>query len=1229
MKNEIIQNLRELDKFKEIIEQIEMKKTPINISGLVFVGKSHITAGIKEESKRPICVITYNELQAKNLVKDLRFFTDKVEYFGKREIASYDYVSESKDLPYSRIEVLNKIKNKEVNIVVTTIEAIMQSMIPKEALYRNVLTFTVGNVFENSGYAGKKDLNSLKQILLLMGYERSDLVENKGQFSIRGGIVDIGLTEKTGVRIEFWGDEVDSIRYFNISSQRTTEMTEKITIYPAHEYILSYNKDKEAIPEYSKIASNICNRIKEKYINTSDEIKVENLPSDSEKLNVIKSLKISDKAKEKVQSDIEAIQNGEYISKIDKYFNEFYDKVGSFLDYLPKNILLCIDENSKINQRIGNILIENNNLIKSLVEKERFVPEGILNVSQFSRENWNSLYNEKQTIYLEENNSKAVNKFEFNYRQVNFYKSEIEILISDIKKWQKENKKIFILAGGKESVDKVKELLKEYEIGMNCSPVSKDEKDGTNIPVPESAKWHFSDRLQCAILEGGLYSGFEFYDANLVVISLAEAFGEEIKKRKASPTFRQGEKIVFADLKPGDFVVHKTNGIGEFVGVNTIEADGVTKDYIKIRYKNNDMLYVPTNNLDNVRKYIGGGDTAPTLNKLGSKEWSNTKARVKKNLREVAKDLIELYAKRQKIKGYAFSKDTDWQRQFEDEFPYQETDDQLRCIDEVKKDMEEQRPMDRLLCGDVGYGKTEVAIRAAFKAVMDHKQVAYLVPTTVLANQQYESFKSRMENFGVNVELLNRFRTKKEQNEVIKKLKLGEVDVVIGTHRILSEDVIFKDLGLLIIDEEHRFGVKDKEKIKKLKASVDVLTMTATPIPRTLHMSILGVRDMSVIYEPPQNRRPVQTYVLEYDTEVIKEAITKELERNGQVFYLYNNVENIPKKAMEIQELVPEAKVEFAHGKMTGRELEDIMERFVKQEINVLVCTTILESGIDIPNANTIIVENADRLGLAQLYQIRGRVGRSDKQAYAYVTYKRDKLLSEVADKRLKAIREFTEFGSGFKIAMRDLEIRGAGSLLGEIQHGHMEQVGYDTYCNLLDQVVKEMQGIEVSEKDEDPEIQIDINVSSYIPDSYIENSSQKIEVYQNIALCRTEEDIQNVIDEIIDRYGIMPKELENLVEVARIKELCRLAGVIKVSEKKNIMISTNSKPTSKNVVFYFDKNKYNPEIVDKLVKKYSYNIKFSAGVEPYVTLKIGETTEDGLIQKIKEFLKECSSYNS
>ena len=532
------------------------------------------------------------------------------------------------------------------------------------------------------------------------------------------------------------------------------------------------------------------------------------------------------------------------------------------------------------------------------------------------------------------------------------------------------------------------------------------------------------------VTPGSLEAGFEDYDLHFMVISSKELLNSDTKRRKPHTAFSEGQKVVFADLKQGDYVVHKTHGIGQFIGVNTIKADNVTKDYIKIKYRDDDILYIPTNQLDNIRKYIGAGEKELKLNRLGSKEWNNTKSKVKNNLREVARELIELYAKRQKAKGFAFEKDTPWQTQFEDSFPYVETEDQLRCIEEVKKDMEKDKPMDRLLCGDVGYGKTEVAIRAAFKACMNQKQVAYLVPTTVLANQQYENFKERMEAFAIKVELLNRFRTKKEQDQVIKKLKLGEVDVVIGTHRILSKDVEFKDLGLLIIDEEHRFGVKDKEKIKELKTNVDVLTMTATPIPRTLHMSIVGVRDMSVIYEPPQDRKTVQTYVLEYDEEVVKEAITKELERKGQVFYLFNHVENIEQKARRIASLVPEAHVAYAHGKMTGRELEDIMIDFIEKKVDVLVCTTILESGIDIPNANTIIVENADRLGLAQLYQIRGRVGRSNIQSYAYITYKPDKLLSEVADKRLKAINEFTEFGSGFKIAMRDLEIRGAGSLL-------------------------------------------------------------------------------------------------------------------------------------------------------------------------------------------------------
>ena len=652
--------------------------------------------------------------------------------------------------------------------------------------------------------------------------------------------------------------------------------------------------------------------------------------------------------------------------------------------------------------------------------------------------------------------------------------------------------------------------------------------------------------------------------------------------------------------------MHKTHGIGEYIGVNTIKADGVTKDYIKVKYKDNDILYVPISSLDNIRKYIGAEKGAPKINRLGSKDWEKTKARVKNNLREVARELIELYAKRQHSKGYSFSKDTIWQKEFEDSFPYVETDDQLRCIEEVKKDMEAEKPMDRLLCGDVGYGKTEVAIRAAFKACMDQKQVAYLVPTTVLAQQQYESFKERMEKFPIRVDVLNRFRTPKEQKQILEKLEKGELDVVIGTHRILSKDVKFKNLGFLIIDEEHRFGVKDKEKIKEIKTNVDVLTMTATPIPRTLHMSILGIRDMSVIYEPPQNRKPVQTYVLEYDDEIVREAITKELEHDGQVFYLFNNVEGIEAKANKIQALVPEAKIGVAHGQMSGRELEEIMQDFIDKKINVLVCTTILESGIDIPNANSIIVENADRLGLAQLYQIRGRVGRSEKQGYAYIMYKKDKLLSEVADKRLKAIKEFTEFGSGFKIAMRDLEIRGAGSILGEMQHGHMEQVGYDMYCKLLDQVVKEMKGIQV---EEEIDVQLDLDVSSYIPDEFIEDSNQKIEIYQEIALCKNEDEIKDITDSIIDRYGNMPKEIEKLLDIARIRNACRAKNIIKVAQK------------SDKVIFYFDEKTFDFSVVDKILKKYGMRIKFSPAKNPYVTYKLKNIND--ILKEIKEFLQD------
>ena len=1132
--NFLIKTLEENKKFQELTKQIS-KTGPIAISGLVDVEKLHVLAGIFNETKRPMVLVTYNEIQARKLYQDLKKLIKQTYFFPKKEITSYDYVAQSKEIEYKRIDVLNKMylakQQKEPIIIVTTIEAVMQKMIAKDTLYQNVIDFKVGKTYL---------LDGIKEKLVGLGYERSDLIENKGQFSIRGGIVDVGLSEKIGVRIEFWGDEVDSIRFFQISSQRSTEMLKEITIFPAHELI---------VQDLSEAVKNI----QEKY------------PEEIE--------------------DIELIKNGDYISKINKYFNEFYENQASFLDYMSDEYLLLLDEKSKINQRKTNIIEDNNKLIVSLVEKEKFVPEAIENISKFEYN-----FEEKQIIYLEQNDSiKNIQKYYFETREINFYNLQLDLLLADIVTYQKNKKKVVLLAGNEISAKKLCDILKENQINYKYEQEAENVKPGEII-----------------VTIGGFSSGFENYDLNLIVISLQNNFEEPVKrKKKLSSTFKDSEKIVFADLKPGDIVVHQTHGIGQFIGVNTITADGVTKDYIKIKYRNDDILYVPTNSLDSVRKYIGGGDnSSPRLNKLGGKEWSATTSKVKKNLEAVAKDLIELYAKRQKIKGFSFSPDTPWQKQFEDSFPYTETDDQLRCIQDVKKDMEKPQPMDRLLCGDVGYGKTEVAIRAAFKAVMDQKQVAYLVPTTILANQQYEEFKTRMQEFAINVELLNRFKTKKEQDEITKKLKLGEVDVVVGTHRLLSEDVNFKDLGLLIIDEEHRFGVKDKEKIKKLRTNIDVLTMTATPIPRTLHMSIVGVRDMSVIYEPPHNRKPVQTYVLEYDQEVITEAITKEIERDGQVFYLFNQVEGIEKKANEISMLVPEAKVGFAHGKMSGRELEEIMESFINHEINVLVCTTILESGIDIPNANTIIVENADRLGLAQLYQIRGRVGRSDKQAYAYVTYKRDKLLSEVADKRLKAIKEFTEFGSGFKIAMRDLEIRGAGSMLGEMQHGHMEQVGYDTYCKLLDEVIKEMQGIEVVEEQD---VQIDLAVSSYIPDNFIENSSQKIEIYQNIALCRTEEELQNVIDEVIDRYGRLPKELENLIDIARIKQLARKANILKIAQREN------------GIVFYFVKEKIKPEMVNTLITKYPMLVKFSNAVEPYVTLRIKEN--ENIIEKAKEFL--------
>ena len=1132
---DIVKVLPNFKKFNSYIEDIKNKVSPVMLSGLTDVAKVHFAYSTHFYLEKPILIITYNEMQAKKLVNDLKYFTDKVEYFPKREILGFDYIAENSDISIKRIKALNNIKNKKTNIVVTTIEAVMQKIVPKKDLYKNLLELKTGETL---------NLDNIKQRLVNLGYERQDIVEGVNTYSIRGGILDIAISDKQGVRIELWGDEIDSIRKFDISTQRSIEKLEKIKIYPATEFVLTDS--------------------------------LENIIQDI--------LENNEKAP---KEDIELLKDGEYLSKVDKYFNSFYKQSETIIDYIKDDYIVFLDEINKIKTRTENVLKDNEMLIKSLIEKERIVPDSLKILDDYIKfmENIKNL----QTIYLEKQDIGFVDKqsmhakrngYSFSYREVNFFRSSMDLLFKELQKGFKDKKTIIILCGSKENKKNVLKLLNEN--------IGEDILNNKNI----------------IISEGSLSTGFECYDFKLIVIVLNDIFTVNKKRRRVSQEFKQGETVIFSDLKIGDYIVHKTSGIGQFIGVNTIKADGVTKDYIKIKYKDDDVLYVPTNNLDNIRKFIGAGDRAPKINRLGSKEWENTKQKVKSNLREIAQDLIELYAKREKLKGFSFSKDTEWQKEFEGSFEFQETDDQLRAIEELKKDMESAKPMDRLLCGDVGYGKTEVAIRGAFKACMDQKQVCYLVPTTILANQQYEAFKERMKEYPIRIEMLNRFKTKKEQEKIVKKLKLGEIDIVIGTHRVLSNDVEFKNLGLLIIDEEHRFGVKDKEKIKQLKNNVDVLTMTATPIPRTLHMSIVGIRDMSCLYEPPQNRVPVQTYVLEYDEEVIKEAIVKELERDGQVFYLYNNVETILKKANEISNLVPEAKVKYAHGKMTGKELEDIMIDFINKKIDVLVCTTILESGIDIPNANTIIVENADRLGLAQLYQIRGRVGRSNRKAYAYITYKRNKLITEVAEKRLKAIKEFTEFGSGFKIAMRDLEIRGAGSLVGEMQHGHMDQVGYDTYCKLLDEVVKELKGIEI---EEEIDVTIDINISSFIPQEYIENNSQKIEVYQNIALCRTDEDIKNIILNIEDRFGKMPKEVNNLFEIAKIKNMCKNLGVTKIMQKGN------------NILFNFDAEHFNIDI-DKLIKKYKNNIKFSPGKLPYITYTLQD--KNNIAKEIKEFLK-------
>ena len=1123
--NPLFIQLNENEKMKKIINNVLDGNTTSNISvvGLDMSAKAYSIVGITNETKKNAVIVCSNVTQATKLIQDLKFFTDiEIIYFPAKPIQYYDLEAESKEIENQRMYAISKIseaienrsinKNGNVfedklNIIVTTIDALI-TKIPKIKSNKELeFKISIDKDFK---------LDNLMQTLVEFGYERADVVEGKGQFSVRGGIVDLFTVDsELPYRIEFFGDTVDSIRTFDVLTQRSIDTLKNINISCVLENYISDNKLNDVISKLEKLCEGD---------------------------------KINSDLKQVIYEDIEKMRNKTVnINKFfDRYFNLFENDSVNFLDYL-KDYTVFFDEPKKCIEKTENLYYENLETIK-ILEKRNYIYSKYVNKYidfeelSLSVKNKNNIYLE--SIELDYKIHVKRDKFEIPTKENHFYKSKLDILLLDLQK--AKDKKILLVFPTKIRLEQIKNYLIDNNI--KASYVE-------NISSLKSL-----NKGEVYITQGTLSSGFEANEFNLLIISEPVSGTKFSKIQKSRKNSDIGSAInSYEDLAEGDYVVHENQGVGIYRGIDTIEIGSVIKDYIKIEYDKNSMLYVPITQLDSVKKFICDDEAKPKINTLGTGQWQKIKNSVKKHVKEIAKELITLYAKRENMKGFAFEKDTLWQKEFEDSFEYELTDDQDLSIQEIKKDMEEQMPMDRLLCGDVGYGKTEVALRVAFKAVVNSKQVAYLVPTTVLSLQQYNTFKARMEPFGIRVEMLSRFKTKKEQTQILKDLVDGKVDVVVGTHRLLSKDVFFKDLGLLVIDEEHRFGVKAKENIKQIKETVDVLSMTATPIPRTLHMSMIGVRSMSTLMEPPMERLPVHTYVLEYDENIIKDAIEKELLRDGQVFYINNRVNNIEEITMKIKELVPHARVAFAHGQMNPHEIEKIMLEFIEHKLDVLVCTTILESGIDIPNANTIIVENADRLGLAQLYQIRGRVGRSSRIAYAYITYKKNKQISEISEKRLKAIRDFTEFGSGFKIALRDLEIRGAGNLLGQEQHGHMQKVGYDLYLALLEKAIKEQKNGKESQEDDkeqvEKDVKIDLNISAYIHDDYIKNPLQKIAMYQKISDIITKEESLEVIDELLDRYGEIPKEVENLVQIVEIRNLARKIGITRVFEKDGFLI--------------------------------------------------------------------------
>ncbi len=1140
--------LIELQSFKNTVEFLKKGETPLLLTGVLTSQKVQVIEAIEQKLDNKTLIITSDEKKAKEIYDDILYFkTENVYMYPGKDIIFYNADVKSIDIVSRRCKVYEALLNNESCTIVLSVEALFDRLTPKEVFSQFIMELNVGD---------EVDIETLATRLNLMGFARRDSVEYAGQYAIRGGILDLFTTvHDTAIRVEFWGDEIDSIRTLDEFAERSVDKLDTIKIMPVRELVF----DKDRLDK-AKV------KIKKEYENSLANYEKKGLNEEYENL------------KKTFGSLYDELDYKNSISKAEVLMPYFFEEKISLLDYLDDDFIVYLDDYYRVQESANFVLNEFDESVKNRLMRGYMLPTQANLVNNFN-EILHKLSSYKTvvmtSVLVDVSNLKIPIKETINYdvKTVGIFENNVAQLTEDVAHYKKLGYKTVLLTGTKvRGLNLVNEFIENkieatYYENLN------------NVELQEGGVY---------ISKGALAKGFAYPSLKFVVISDRELFGDS--KKVVKKRAKNGKPIEsFTDIKVGDYIVHEKHGIGIFKGIEEMVFEGITKDYFKIGYKDDGNLYVPTNQLDLIQKYIGADGATPKINKLGGIEWNKAKERTKRSVVLLAKELVELYAKRQNAKGFNFSRDNQWQRDFEDSFIYQETNDQLNAIEDVKKDMESSRVMDRLVCGDVGYGKTEVAIRAAFKAVQDGKQVAYLVPTTILAEQMYNNFKERMADFPIGIELLSRFRTPKQQKESIMRIQSGLSEILIGTHRILSKDVLYKDLGLVIVDEEQRFGVKDKEKLKHLKENVDVLTLTATPIPRTLHMSMTGIRDMSVLEEPPNERQPVQTYVCEYNEEFVREAINREIGRGGQVFYLYNRVNTIDHVAERVAQLVPNAVVNVAHGQMSERELERVMKSFIDNESNILVCTTIIETGLDISNANTIIMENADQMGLSQLYQLRGRVGRSTRSAYAYLMYKRDKVLTEVAEKRLQTIRDFTEFGSGFKVSMRDLEIRGAGTLLGEEQHGYLGNVGYEMYCKLLDEAIREMKGEEVKPKFE---TSIDMNITAHIPQNYIKNEVQKIEVYKKIANILTQDDYNDVQEEVEDRFGDIPKAVNNLMDIALFKAFASSVGVISVTQ-----IGKSVKFTVVN-----DAN-IDVEKVLELSKKASNPLKLQMGTEPVITI--------------------------